>query len=484
MVKGGKLPEAIEYLTELAKNKPEIQEVRQSLAMLLANRSTPADWKQIEDVLNAPPFGNSLEDRLLHAKLLMTRRSYADLEKAREKLQGVSGVRNKSTSEVLFILGMINRYLLDLSNRDQIKNTDTRNYQEAAGSALEQAASSTPPNENYLSGYISFLIERNRIKDVETQLGKLMSVSPNSRSTAMVRALWHQAKDQKELARQVVLDWFSQAAKVDYSPSVELNAISDETLTFANALFEVIEDKEGSDRTFDAILDHNPQIAKTYLNTLLRHDISRLRNAALRRTINSIDELNFTPIDMSVLLGVASTLQFDQEKVDALVGMLKKKLDEPQEIDMLVLVSMGDFLLSKRATPEALAVYKRIVEKDPKNPTALNNIANILIETSPDNAQEALGYIERAVAILPNNAVLLDTQGTVLILLKRYEEAAQALSVATKAGGDPRSALHWYIALINAGKTQEAEKVKPMIDRKSLRDVYLLPEDKAALEKL
>jgi tetratricopeptide (TPR) repeat protein len=484
MVRGGKLSEAIEYLTKIAKDKPEMREIRQSLAVLLSNRNTPADWKQIEDFLTSPPFGNSLEDRLIHAKLLMTRRSYTDLEKAREKLQGVTDVRSNSTSEVLFTLGVINRYLLDLSNRDQIKNTASRNYQEAAGSALEQAASSIPPNEEYISGYISFLIERNRIKDVEPQLERLISVSPNSRSTAMIRALWHQAKDEKDLARQVALDWFSQAAKVDYSPSVELSTISDETLAFANALFEVIEDKEGSDRTFDAILDHNPQIAKTYLNTLLRHDISRLRNAALRRTINSIDELNFTSIDTSVLLSIVSTLQFDQEKVDALVGILKKKLDEPQEIDMLVLVSMGDFLLSKRATPEALAVHKRIVEKEPKNPTALNNIANILIETSPDNAQEALGYIDRAVAILPDNAVLLDTQGTVLILLKRYEEAAQALSVATKAGGDPRSALHWYIALVNAGKTQEAEKVKPMIDRKSLRDVYLLPEDKAALEKL
>jgi predicted Zn-dependent protease len=484
MVRGGELSDAIEYLTQLTKEMPEMREIRQSLAMLLANRSTPADWKQIEDVLTAPPFGNTLEDRLVHAKLLMARRSYADLEKARETLQNATGVRGDSSSEVLFTLGVINRYLLDLSNRDQIQNTDTRKYQESANSALEQAASSTPPNENYISGYISFLIEQNRIKDVDNQLGRLMSISPNSRSTAMIRALWHQAKNQKDLARQVVLDWFSQAAKVDYSPSVELSTISDETLAFANALFEVIEDKEGSDRTFDAILDHNPQIAKTYLNNLLRHDISRLRNAALRRITNSIDELNFTSIDTSILLSIVSILQFDQEKVDALVGMLRKKLDEPQEIDKLVLVSMGDFLLSKRATPEALAVYKRIVEKEPKNPTALNNIANILIETSPDNAQEALGYIERAVAILPNNAVLLDTQGTVLIMLKRYEEAAQALSVATKAGGDPRSALHWYIALINAGKTQEAEKVKPMIDRKSLRDVYLLPEDKAALEKL
>ena len=484
MVRGGKLSEAIEFLSKLAKDKPEVREIRQSLAMLLSDRSAPSDWKQIDDVLSAPPFGNSLEDRLVHAKLLMTRRSYADLEKAREKLKGLSGVRSDLASEVLFTLGVINRYLLDLSNRDQIRNSDTRNYQEAADSALEKAASSTPPNETYISGYISFLIEQNRLQDVDTQLGRLMSLSPNSRSTAMVSALWNQAKDQKEIARQVVLDWFSQTAKVDYTSSLELSAIPDETLAFANALFEVIEDQEGSDRTFDAILDHNPQVAKTYLNALLRHDISRLRNAALRRITNSIDELKLTPVDTSVLLNVVSILQFDQGKVDALVGMLKNKLDESNEIDMLVLVSMGDFFLAKKATPEALVVYKRIVEKEPKNPTALNNIANLLIETSPDNAQEALGYIERAIAILPNNSVLLDTQGTVLILLKRYEEAAQALSVATKAGGDPRSALHWYIALMNAGKTQEAEKVKPMIDRKSLRDVYLLPEDKAALEKL
>jgi predicted Zn-dependent protease len=141
-------------------------------------------------------------------------------------------------------------------------------------------------------------------------------------------------------------------------------------------------------------------------------------------------------------------------------------------------------LLAKRRAPEALIVYKRIVEKEPKNPAALNNVANIIIETSPEKADEALGYISRAVELLPENSVLLDTKGTVLILLKRYEEAAQALSIATKNGGDPRSALHWYMALVGAGKTEEAEKVKPMIDRKTLRDVYLLPEDKAVLEKL
>lgn len=484
MVRLGRQGEAIDFLRELVKTKPEIREVRHSLSMMLATRGSPTDWQTIEDVLTAPPFGNSVEDRLLHARLLMSKRSYVDLEKAREKLQGIAGVRSLNANDVLYTLGTINRYLLDLSNRDSIRNNETRTYQEAAESALQQAAMSNPPNENYLTAYASFLIERNKLKEVEPLWEKLNLVSPNSRSTALVGALWNQAKGQKESARKIAMDWFSRTAKTEYSPATDMSKISDDTLAFANVLFEAVDEQEGSDRTFEAILDHNPQVAKNYLNSLLRHDISRIRNAGLKRMVQRIDELNLTPVDTSVLLSIASSLQFEKGNIDPLVGLLKTKLTEAKDLDMTVLVSMGDFLLSKRAAPEALLCYKKILEKEPKNPAALNNIANILVEISPDNAQEALEYIDKAVAILPENAVLLDTKGTVLILLKRYEEAAQALSVATKKGGDPRSALHWYMALINAGKNEEAEKVKPMIDKKILRDVYLLPEDKAVLEKL
>ena len=98
----------------------------------------------------------------------------------------------------------------------------------------------------------------------------------------------------------------------------------------------------------------------------------------------------------------------------------------------------------------------------------------------------ALGLAEQAAVVSAQAKDLTrDTPpGMVDSIMTARLKAAQALSVATKAGGDPRSALHWYSALMNAGKTQEAEKVKQMIDRKVLRDVYLLPEDKAALEKL
>ncbi|MFM8571613.1 MAG: tetratricopeptide repeat protein [Pirellula sp.] len=488
MVRLGRQNEAIEFLTDFVKRKPEVQQIRHGLVLILANRGTPEDWQQIENVLTAPPFGNSVDDRLLHARLLMSNRSYRDLEKAREKLQGIAGVRSANTSEILFTLGTINRYLLDLSNRDDIRSVDTRSYQEAAESALEQAAVSMPPNENYLTGYASFLIERKKLNNAEPIIEKLNSSFPNSRGTALAKALWYQAKGKPDAARQAVLEWFAQVAKVDYSPSMDLSNIPADTLAFSNALFEAVEDSNAADQTFEALLDRNPQVALNYLKALVRHDSSKLRNAGLQRLTRSFDELNLTPMDTSVVLSFLSSLQYDQDKTAEIIKFLKSKLDQAKDngkdIDMIALVSIGDFFLSKRAAAEALDCYRKIVEKDPKNPGSLNNLANLLIETSPQNAQEALGYIDRAVEQLPDNAVLLDTKGTVLILLERYNEAAAALSVATQKGGDPRSALHWYMALVGAGKTDEAEKVKQMIDKKVLRDVYLLPGDKEVLEKL
>ena len=484
MIRQGRRGEAIEFLTELTDKRPEISQLRQSLAMMLANRSGPNDCKKIEDVLTAPPFGNSLEDRLLHAQLLMSKRSYSELEKAREKLQGVAGVRNAKSNEVLFTLGTINRYLLDLSNRDNVKNTNTRMYQESADSALQQAALSTPPNETFIAGYASFLIERNRLDDASAMVDKLSVSAPNSRAATLIQALWNQAKGNQEAARRVVLDWLARATRVEYSQELDLSKVSPEMRGFTNAIFEVIEDKSAADQTFEAMLDDNPQVAKEYLKSLMRHDVSRLRNAGLQRFCASMDELNLSPVDLSVFLSIVSILEFDKDKTAALVELLKTRLEQNQGIDMVALVAMGDFFLAKKEASNALTCYRKIVELEPKNPAALNNLANLLIEVSPENAKEALGYIEKAVELIPENAVLLDTKGTVLILLKRYDEAAQALSIATKKGGDPRSALHWYMALINAGKTQEAQDVKQMIDKKTLRDVYLLPEDRAVLEKL
>lgn len=85
---------------------------------------------------------------------------------------------------------------------------------------------------------------------------------------------------------------------------------------------------------------------------------------------------------------------------------------------------------------------------------------------------------------MPNEAPLLDSKGTILIMLKKYDEAAKALELATAKGGDPRSALHWYVALVRGGREAEANKIKSKINVKALRDVHLSAEDKEVLSKL
>ncbi|MFM7929050.1 MAG: hypothetical protein ACKO9Q_15190, partial [Pirellula sp.] len=89
-------------------------------------------------------------------------------------------------------------------------------------------------------------------------IDNLSALSPDSRSTYLVRTLWHQAKNQNDLASQVATEWFQKATKVDYSTDLDLSTISDANITFANAIFEASGDQPKSDRTFEAILDRNP----------------------------------------------------------------------------------------------------------------------------------------------------------------------------------------------------------------------------------
>ncbi|MFM8400280.1 MAG: hypothetical protein ACKOAH_20815, partial [Pirellula sp.] len=236
---------------------------------------------------------------------------------------------------------------------------------------------SNPPNENYITGYASFLIERKKLQDVTSLIDKLAALSPDSRSTYLVRTLWHNAKQQNELANQISAEWFQKTNKIEYTPDLDLSTFSDSNLTFANVLFEAADNQQAAERTFKAISDRNPQITRTYINSLLRHDISKLRNAGLRRLTQNIDELNLSPVDLSVMLSVTTVLEFDPDRTNDLVNLLGSRVAQSKDIEMTSLVAMGDFFLSKQATAQAAQCYKLIVEKEPKNPAALNNLANI-----------------------------------------------------------------------------------------------------------
>jgi len=101
---------------------------------------------------------------------------------------------------------------------------------------------------------------------------------------------------------------------------------------------------------------------------------------------------------------------------------------------------------------------KAIIAQDPKHADALNALGYTLADQT-DRYAEALGYIQRALALKPDNPAVLDSMGWVLYRLGRMEEAIGYLKKALAAGFDGEIAAHLGEVLWAAGHKDQARKV-------------------------
>ena len=478
----GKRNEAIDLILELVQKRPEQKDIRHFAALMLGRRNKPDDWVTIERVLTSPPFGNMVEDKLLYARLLMDKKTYADLEKAKTILQSVANLKNRSTSDVMFTLGLINRNLFDMSTRDEAKGTDLKIYQESAEAALKAAANSSPPDEVKIATYIAFLLDQKRDTDADSYIDRLISLAPKSRSTYVLRTLLQSSKDRKPA--EAIIDEWMEGLTGKYENPKDFSTYENIDLMFAGALFEVASDEARADQVVQNLIERKTESAREYLLYLLRHEVGLLRNSAMKRIVKHFDELQFTPQDIMSTLLISLSLPFEKSSVEAFKETLSKVMENSKTFDPVLARLVGDFYIMKSDFPAARKAYEALANAEPENVVALNNLANVLVEQGPENAPQALEYIDRALKIMPNEAPLLDSKGTILIMMKKYDDAAKALELATAKGGDPRSALHWYVALTRGGREAEANKVKSKINVKALRDVHLSTEDKDVLSKL
>jgi putative PEP-CTERM system TPR-repeat lipoprotein len=105
---------------------------------------------------------------------------------------------------------------------------------------------------------------------------------------------------------------------------------------------------------------------------------------------------------------------------------------------------------------EAFGLYQQVIAIEPNNVVALNNLGSIGGELGDSRAQE---YAERAVALAPNSANVLDTLGMLLVnkgdIKKGFEHLDRARALAPDV---PVLRLNYSKALIKAGRKEEARK--------------------------
>ena len=98
------------------------------------------------------------------------------------------------------------------------------------------------------------------------------------------------------------------------------------------------------------------------------------------------------------------------EKENALRDLEAWLEDHPQ--DELALLEAAHIYLALQRTDEAVARYQRVLRLDPDNILALNNLASLLREKDPESALE---YAERAYALAPEAAPVMDTLAAILL---------------------------------------------------------------------
>jgi uncharacterized protein (TIGR03790 family) len=120
---------------------------------------------------------------------------------------------------------------------------------------------------------------------------------------------------------------------------------------------------------------------------------------------------------------------------------------------------------------QAAERYRKVIELEPRNGLALNNLAYDLA-TRQNKAMEALPLAERALATATQNAAFLDTVAWIEHLLGRDADAARRIALAVQ--GAPSSAdIRLHSAIINAAagaaavaeqQLQAALKLQPALE--------------------
>ncbi len=117
--------------------------------------------------------------------------------------------------------------------------------------------------------------------------------------------------------------------------------------------------------------------------------------------------------------------------------------------------ALGEHLMLQARNEEARTHFETFLAAQPDHVNTLNNLANVLIRLGELPAAEQPA--RRALALQPDNPLINDTLGWILVQSDRAEEGLRYLRDArTRAAGLPEIGYHLAVALDRLGRTAEA----------------------------
>jgi tetratricopeptide (TPR) repeat protein len=227
-----------------------------------------------------------------------------------------------------------------------------------------------------------------------------------------------------------------------------------------------------AEKWYQTAVDHDPaqfpaQVRALALNNRLAEAIRLCRENQQR------DATSQPAIMLAfVLIEIKSHGEYD-----AIADAFLRSALERHSKDAKLLYAIATLRAVQSRYDEAIGLYRAVLELEPRNIPALNNLAMLLAE-SPDRRTEALTLIDRAIDIAGQQPGLLDTKGAILVYQGQAQQALILLEAAAReAGQDARHRFHLAAAYRGVGNlTLARQQLQAAIDQNLEKEV-LTPTD-------
>lgn len=455
--------EAEQLLRRLVELAPDAETGKRRLAEFLARAPGPKRWEEIGKLLKG--LGDTpealtpgaLRDK---ARLLVQRGGVDEIHEATGLMAHLVRSAEQAQPEDHLMLAWL--YTLQgewAKARDEYR----------------ELATQPEPSAAHLAAYVGYLLDQDYLTEASSYLTMYEKADPEGPTALDLRVRWLHKQDRDNEIGPVVEKFVQRRLETISSDAQRAAAyrLAAETCAAANVPL--------AETWFRRWLELDASACTPLAIWLASPTIGRSADAiALCQTQAETDKSPAPALAAAAALVMGNV---EPATLDRIEPLLSTALAAHSNHAELALWAANVRCMQNRAA-DAIKLYRQVLALEPDHVDAHSNLALLLSET-PAGRDEALGLVERAMAIAGRTVPLVDTYGLVLMRSGRAAEAVELyrkLTTLTTAG----ASVHFHLAAAceAAGDGDAARKGLEQARKLQLELVCLTPGERQMLAKL
>ncbi|WP_230263011.1 tetratricopeptide repeat protein [Stieleria sp. JC731] len=467
----GNHDESVKVWRQALAADPDNPVVRTQLATTIVSSGNNVDWDEIARLLNDRTSSTN-QNRLVYAMLLMSKGDFFQRLEAIRQLRLLAGTSTAigieaSRMQAALLVDMIrNVEQLKAEHREQL---DLEKMAAEAKQILQRLADRSDAGLTDQRNLAIFLIGTGVSEDLEKAKGIIDTLKRDPEAVYEVlrlEMLIAQSSDSADSLPSVVDDWAEGYA----GQAEQVEVVAGEALMRAGFVREGLQ-------WFRKAYENDEA---TFGNYIVALSLAQQHKKAAEIAANEYEK-SATAIKAVLLL--EALLALDPVNVSGRYESIIEDAENRFPNDAAVLESIGTWAMQKRKSERAIALYMKVLSRDPLRLRALNNLAMIFAET-PGREIEGLQPINQAIKISGEKPELLDTKGTVLLRSGRVVDAIETFKQAIELSDEPRYKFHLVQALVAQGSLDDAKRIWKEIDFAAIDVKALTQSEREDMRKL